>query len=137
MVKKMIVYFSLCSFVLLIGCDKELDIENPEKHIEYLESFGWHIKDKKSKETETINNWRNYVSARDAGIDLEPYNNKEMDIITYVLKEKQKTGKEILASIYEVNGNVIGGYGILDEMLPGVFSLKDKEGLIIEGSINK
>ncbi|RED55141.1 DUF4830 domain-containing protein [Cohnella lupini] len=137
MVKKMIVYFSLCSFVLLIGCGKELDEENPEKHIEYLESFGWHIKDKKSKETELINNWRNYVSARDAGIDLEPYNNKEMDIITYVLKEKQKTGKEIHASIYEINGDVIGGYGRLDDFLPGVFSLMDKEKLKMDGIMNQ
>jgi len=66
---------------------------------------------------------------------LELY--KEIEITTYILKEKQKTGKKLYASIYEYNGRIIGGNGQLEEWEPGVFSLKDKERLINEGTINK
>jgi len=66
---------------------------------------------------------------------LEPY--KEIEITTYMLKEKQTKGKKMYASIYEYNGHIIGGNGQLEEWEPGVFSLKDKERLINEGTINK
>ncbi|CAM4431325.1 hypothetical protein FHS16_001715 [Paenibacillus endophyticus] len=66
---------------------------------------------------------------------MKPYN--EAEITTYMLKETQKTGKKISASIYEYNGHIIGGNGQLEEWLPGVFSLKDKERLISEGTISK
>ncbi len=69
------------------------------------------------------------------GLDLKPY--KEVHITTYLLKEKQKTGKKIYADIYQVNEDIIGGYGHLEEWEPGVFSLKEKERLIKEGIINK
>jgi hypothetical protein len=70
-------------------------------------------------------------------IDLKPYVNEEVYITTYLLKEKQKTGKKIYANIYQVNEDIIGGFGNLDGWLPGTFSLKDKERLINEGTIDK
>jgi hypothetical protein len=66
---------------------------------------------------------------------LKPY--KEIYITTYLLKEKQKTGKKIYADIYEYNGHIIGGSGHIELWMPGDFSLKAKEGLINEGTINK
>jgi hypothetical protein len=78
---------------------------------------------------------KNLLPATIAGIDLKPY--KEVYITTYLLKEKQKTGKKIYAYIYQINEDIIGGHGHLETWEPGVFSLKDKERLINEGTINK
>ena len=120
--------------MFLVGCSKETTEQNNVNPIEYIESFGWHVEEKNSKskmETKSLD-------PSIAGIvDLKPYVNKEIYITTYLLKEKQKTGKKIYASIYQVNEDIIGGYGNLEGWLPGVFSLKYKEGLINEGKINK
>nr|WP_306220716.1 DUF4830 domain-containing protein [Cohnella sp. WQ 127256] len=116
----------------MIGCSKEPIDQNNVKHVEYLKSFGWHIEEKISERTQDT---KNFLPATIAGIDLKPY--KEIEITTYMLKEKQKTGKKIYASIYEYNGHIIGGNGQLEEWEPGVFTLKDKEWLINEGKINK
>ncbi|REK77733.1 hypothetical protein DX130_12300 [Paenibacillus paeoniae] len=60
-----------------------------------------------------------------------------MYITTYLLKEKQKTGKKIHAFIYQINEDIIGGSGHLETWEPGDFSLKDKKRLINEGTIIK
>jgi len=131
-IKKMILYFTLCCFAFMIGCSKETSDQNNVTHIEFLKSFGWHIEEIISERTQDT---KNFLPATIAGIDLKPY--KEIEITTYMLKEKQKTGKKMYASIYEYNGHIIGGNGQLEEWEPGVFSLKDKERLIHEGRINK
>ncbi|MFF2089295.1 hypothetical protein [Paenibacillus sp. NPDC058174] len=101
-------------------------------HVEYLQSLGWHIEEKFNERKQET---KNFLPAVNAGIDLKPY--KEIDITTYLLKEKQKKGKKIYASIYEYNGRIIGGNGQLEEWEPGVFPLNDKERLIDEGTIAK
>jgi hypothetical protein len=118
--------------VFLIGCSKETTEQNNVKHIEYLKSFGWHTEEKISERTQET---KGFLPATNVGIDLNPY--KEIYITTYLLKEKQKTGKKIYASIYQINEDIIGGNGQLEAWLPGDFSLKDKERLINEGTINK
>ncbi|WP_259391425.1 DUF4830 domain-containing protein [Paenibacillus sp. 1011MAR3C5] len=115
-----------------MGCSKESSDQNNGKHVKYLESFGWHIEEKINERTQAT---KNFLPATIAGIDLQSY--KEIEIITYMLKEKQKTEKKVYASIYEYKGHIIGGNGQLEEWEPGVFSLKDKERLINEGTINK
>lgn len=125
----MLAFFCL---VFLIGCSKETTEQNHDKHIEYLKSFGWHIEEKISERTQDT---KNYLPASNVGIDLAPY--KEIFITTYLLKEKQKTGKKIYASIYQFNEDIIGGNGHLETWEPGDFPLKDKERLINEGTINK
>ncbi|MCC3375436.1 DUF4830 domain-containing protein [Cohnella sp. REN36] len=127
----MIVLFSIFCLVFLIGCGKETTEQNNVKHMEYLKSFGWHIEEKMSERTQDT---KNYLPATNAGIDLKPY--KEIYITTYLLKEKQKTGKKIYADIYQMNEDIIGGSGHLETWEPGDFSLKDKERLINEGTIN-
>jgi ABC-type lipoprotein release transport system permease subunit len=37
------------------------------------------------------------------------------------------------ASIYEMNGTIIGGFGSLEGWTPGYFALADKERLIRDG----
>jgi len=72
-----------------------------------------------------------------AGLDLEPYKNQEMLITTYELKETQssedKNERKMYASIYEMNGTIIGGFGSLEGWTPGYFALADKERLIRDG----
>lgn len=130
--KKIILYFTLCCFIILIGCSKEPSDQDNVKHAEYLNSYGWHIDEKISERTQDT---KNFLPATNVGIDLKPY--KEIYITTYLLKEKQKTGKKIYADIYQVNEDIIGGNGHLETWEPGDFSLKDKERLINEGKINK
>ncbi|RKP57277.1 DUF4830 domain-containing protein [Cohnella endophytica] len=129
--KKIILYFIFCCFVFLIGCSKETTEQNNVNPVEYLKSFGWNIEEKISERTQET---KNYLPAKNAGIDLNPY--KEIYITTYLLKEKQITGKKIYADIYKYNEHIIGGSGHLETWEPGDFPLKDKERLINEGIIN-
>lgn len=70
---------------------------------------------------------------------LEPYNRKgkEAVITTYTLKEKQLHGYKLFATIYEIDGELVGGYGGLKNGEPGIFSLDDKERLIEQGTLPK
>ncbi|WP_217593924.1 DUF4830 domain-containing protein [Cohnella sp. GbtcB17] len=120
--------------MFLIGCSQETTKQNNVNPFQYLESFGWHIEEKVSEGTLDTKKILN-GDARIAGVDFKPY--KEVYLTTYLLKEKQKTGKKIYASIYQVNEDIIGGIGSLEGWEPGTFSLKDKEMLINEGKINK
>jgi len=126
--------FAFFGLVFLIGCSKETTEKNSVKHIVFLKSHGWNIEEKISERTQDTKDFVD-LSATIAGIDLKPY--KEIHITTYLLEEKQKTGKKIYASIYQVYEDIIGGYGHLENWEPGVFSLEDKERLINEGTINK
>ncbi|WP_199616392.1 DUF4830 domain-containing protein [Paenibacillus alkalitolerans] len=129
-----IFFITLCTFALLIGCGKGTTEEISEKHIQYFDSFGWHVKDKISEKLEVMNYLPELIQTlRIAGLDLEPYKNKELVITTYVLKEKQKTGKKMYVSIYEIEGKIIGGHGGLEDWSPGAFALTDKQRLINDG----
>ncbi|BBI33781.1 DUF4830 domain-containing protein [Cohnella abietis] len=133
-IKKIIVLFAVFCLVFLIGCSKETTEQKNVNPIEYIESFDWHIEEKISKERLETKS----LDPSIAGVvDLKPYVDKEIYITTYLLKEKQKTGMKIYASVYQVNEDIIGGYGHLELWVPGVFSLKDKKRLINEGTINK
>ncbi|MCD9025070.1 DUF4830 domain-containing protein [Cohnella silvisoli] len=131
---KINVLFAFFCLVFLIGCGKETTEQNNVNPIEYLKSFGWHVEEKISK---TMLETKNSDSSIAGIVDLKPYVNKEIYITTYLLKEKHKTGKKIYAYIYQINEDIIGGYGHIETWEPGVFSLKDKERLINGGTINK
>ncbi|MCK9859284.1 DUF4830 domain-containing protein [Paenibacillus sp. ATY16] len=130
-IKKILVLFAFFCLVFLI-CSKETTERNNVNPVEYLLSFGWHIEEKFSERTQDANKPVD-LDAMYTGIDLKPY--KEVHITTYLLKEKQKTGKKLYADIYQVNEDIIGGYGSAEGWVPGTFSLKDKEELIKEGLI--
>ena len=129
---KKIVSLALFCLVFLMGCGKDTTERNNADPIEYLESLGWHVEGKVSKAAlETKNTAPSIASL----VDLKPYADKEIYITTYLLREKHKTGKKLYACIYQVNENIIGGFGRIDTWEPGVFSLKDKERLADEETV--
>jgi hypothetical protein len=46
---------------------------------------------------------------------------------------EDKNERKMYASIYEMNGTIIGGFGSLEGWTPGYFALADKERLIRDG----
>ncbi|WP_404356538.1 DUF4830 domain-containing protein [Cytobacillus firmus] len=120
--------------LILAGCSSDVKKEIAKKHEEYLSSSGWHVESKTSDEIKTINYYpESLESLKIAGLDLEPYQGKEVKIITYLLKEGQTNGDKMSASIYEMDNEIIGGHGILENWSPGLFSLEDRKRLIEEG----
>ena len=65
-----------------------------------------------------------------AGMDFSPYQGKDAVITTYLLKDKQENGDEMRVEVYEVEGEIIGGFGILEGWDPGLFSMDDRERLV-------
>ncbi|MGD6831123.1 DUF4830 domain-containing protein [Sutcliffiella halmapala] len=138
----------LFSLLILVGClflfgGLFFEGNFPEEHKEYLDSFGWHIR---AMENENIINLNDYLPEtlqmyKEAGLDLEEYKNKEVKVTRYLLKEKQRKGENasifdgnnMYIFIYEVDGNIIGGHGHLEDWSPGIFSLEDKERLRSDG----
>ena len=111
-----------------------------KSHEEYLLQYGWHIKSKCNTSTEIVNYYPEQIETlQTGGFNLESYNNKgiEATITSYRLIEKQQNGDTLSATIYEIDGNLVGGYGRLENWTPGIFSLDDKERLIDEGIIKK
>ena len=109
-----------------------------KSHEEYLLQYGWHIKSKCNTSTKIVHYYPELIETlKSGGLNLEPYNNKgiEATITSYRLIEKQQNGDTLLAIIYEIDGELAGGYGALENWTPGVFSLDDKERLIDEGII--
>ena len=109
-----------------------------KSHQEYLLQYGWHIKSKCRTSTKVVHYYPEFIKTlQSGGLNLEPYNKKgkEAIITTYTLKEKQQNGDKLSAIMYEIDGNLVGGYGALENWEPGIFSLDEKERLIEEGKI--
>ncbi|SDM89727.1 protein of unknown function [Psychrobacillus sp. OK028] len=109
-----------------------------KSHQHYLLQFGWHIKSKCNTSKEVVDYYPELISTlQSGGLNLEPYNKKgkEATITTYTLKEEQQNGDKLSATIYEIDGKLIGGYGTLENWDPGIFSLSEKERLIEQGNI--
>ena len=83
-----------------------------KSHEKYLLQYGWHIKSKRSTCKKVVDYYPEVISTlQSGGLNLEPYNQKGIEaIITiYTLKEKQQNGDTLLATIYEINGLLVGG----------------------------
>ncbi|MFJ7825817.1 DUF4830 domain-containing protein [Psychrobacillus sp. NPDC096623] len=107
-----------------------------KSHQEYLLQYGWHIKSKCSTSKEVVDYYPELImTLQSGGLNLEPYNQKgkEAKITTYTLKEEQQNGDKLSATIYEIDGKLVGGYGALENWEPGVFSLGEKVQLIEQG----
>lgn len=127
------IFFFLALSLFLASCSSTADKEITKKHEEYLSASGWHVKSKSSEEIKTTHyHPESLESLKIAGLDLEPYRGKEVKMTTYLLKEKQTNGDKMSASIYEMDNEIIGGHGILENWSPGLFSLDDRERLIEE-----
>ena len=109
-----------------------------KSHEEYLSQYGWHIKSKCNTSIGIVNYYPERIETlQSGGLNLEPYNNKgiEATITSYRLIEKQQNGDTLSATIYEIDGELVGGYGSLKNWTPGIFSLDDKERLLGKGII--
>lgn len=127
-------FMIIVGILFVLGCGQE--IVN-ERHEIYLSEKGWEIK--KSLEVETyildipdeiLNNYEA------SGITfLRDYKDEEVIQHTYLLKEKDDNGERLQAVIFEVDKEIIGGYGVLRTWEPGIFNLDDQERLIKEQMI--
>ncbi|MFI8687642.1 DUF4830 domain-containing protein [Rossellomorea sp. NPDC077527] len=127
--------FCLLLIFALDGCgDPDKVIE--ESHQAYVSSFGWKIDSKMDATSETLRHAPEQIdNLKVAGMDFSPYQGKEAVITTYILKDKQKNGDDMWVKVYEVEDEIIGGFGILEGWDPGLFSLEDKERVVRDGII--
>ncbi|PFA66919.1 hypothetical protein CN378_12475 [Bacillus sp. AFS015802] len=124
--------------ILLTGCTPDTDSEEDikESHQNYISSFDWSIDSKISAVSETLHQRPELIdSLKAAEFDLGPVQGEEAVITTYLLNEKQTNGDDLRVSVYEVDGEIIGGYGVLENWVPGVFSLDSKEQLVSDGIV--
>ncbi|MCM3357174.1 DUF4830 domain-containing protein [Psychrobacillus sp. MER TA 171] len=127
-------FMIIVGILFVLGCGQETV---NERHEIYLSEKGWEIK--KSLEVETyildipdeiLNNYEA------SGITfLRDYKDEEVIQHTYLLKEKDDNGERLQAVIFEVDKEIIGGYGVLRTWEPGIFNLDDQERLIKEQMI--
>ncbi|MBB6452390.1 hypothetical protein HNQ94_000835 [Salirhabdus euzebyi] len=132
--KKLLLLFFVSAFFLVSCGGKDI----PEVHNDYLLQHNWHIKKFQKAETKVLDHFPEYYeSLRIADLDLKEYEGKEVTITSYLLKEKQINGEKMTAHIYEYDGDIIGGHGVLANWSPGLFSLTDKQRLMDEGIMKK
>lgn len=120
-----------------LKCDRKSE-DISENHQQFIEQYGWHFKYKCRTSIAELNLFPETIQTlQTSGLNLEPYNNngKEAKKTSYTLKEKQQSGDKLSAIIYEIDGKLVGGYGVLDNWDPGIFSLDEKERLIDQGII--
>lgn len=113
---------------LLFGCQADIPIN--EQHKAYIESFGWHVEKCERQKTEDGSFYKVKERAEPfklAGVDLSKYVDKKIERTDYLLKEKHSEDSSISASIYEVDGQIIGGTIHLEGYVPGVSSIADME----------
>ncbi|WP_187442688.1 DUF4830 domain-containing protein [Rossellomorea vietnamensis] len=109
-----------------------------DSHKEYLLQYGWHIKSTCCTSIAEINYYPERMSMlQSAGINLETYNKrgKEAVITTNTLVGKQPNGDSLSATIYEIDGELVGGYGVFENKVPGIFSVDERERLIEHGEM--
>ncbi|MFB1082201.1 DUF4830 domain-containing protein [Jeotgalibacillus sp. JSM ZJ347] len=125
--------------LLLAGCTEAATPEPiNEDHKAYLSEKGWTPSEQLSMETEEIYLYPELLEQLQGyGLDLAEYNQNgtEADTYTYLLEEEQTTGDQIRVVIYEIDGELIGGYGVLEEWTPGGFSLDEKSRLVEDGVV--
>lgn len=126
----------LVMLLLISGC--ELENLN-EQHELYLTNKGWEMKELLEVDTYQLDIPDEMLSNYEAsGITfLKEYIGVEVTEYFYELREKDVKGKPLEAVLFEVEGDIIGGYGILPSWDPGKFSLDDKERLRSEQMIKK
>ena len=124
--------------MLLLISGSELENLN-EQHELYLTNKGWEMKELLEVDTYQLDIPDEMLSNYEAsGITfLKEYIGIEVTEYFYELREKDVKGKPLEAVLFEVEGDIIGGYGILPSWDPGKFSLDDKERLRSEQMIKK
>ena len=129
--------FSVLAGVLLVSaCGQE---NFNEQHGEYLSNKGWEIKESIEVESYELDIPNEMLSNYEAsGITfMTEYLGEEVKVHSYELKEKDIEGNRLKAVVFEVEEEIVGGYGVLPSWTPGTFNLDDKERLIIEQKIKQ
>ncbi|SDZ13245.1 protein of unknown function [Evansella caseinilytica] len=120
--------------VLLAGCNgtapEDSLADAKETHLAFIEGFGWHVKEYQG-ERKHVEGTFGYVTeapeyAHDT-LDLEPYINEITYSYSYLLAEEYPKGESLFATIYEHDGEIIGGELIQGETTPGRGSLNRPE----------
>ena len=107
------------------------------QHMQYLSDKGWDIRQALENETRTLELAEEMLSNYDAsGITfLRDYNGETVTEYVYELTDKDAEGEYLKAVIFEVDGEIVGGYGLLPSWTPGVFHLDTKDRLLEEQKI--
>ena len=128
----------LSIFVLILflaACVQTLN----EQHVTFLEDEGWNVKEFVSEEIMPLDVPEEMLANYEAsGITfIRAYQGPEATQFVYNLKEKDTDGDSLKAVLYEVDGEVIGGYGVMSNWIPGLFNLTDQERLLSEKMIKQ
>ena len=128
----------LSIFVLILflaACSQPFN----EQHVTFLEDKGWHIKEFVSEEIISLDVPEEMLANYEAnGITfMRAYEGQEATQFVYSLKEKDTDGDSLKAVLYEVDGEVIGEYGVMSNWTPGLFDLADQERLISDNKIKQ
>lgn len=126
---KLWIILLISSLLFISGCGQDRPLE---LHQQYLENKGWNIKTLVEEKTQILDIPNEILTNYEAsGITfLRQYLGKEVTEYTYELKEKDSEGDRLKAVIFEFEGQIIGGYGLLPNWDPGRFNLDDKSALI-------
>lgn len=126
----------LMMIVVLTACSRE---DFDMQHMQYLSDKGWDIRQALENETRTLELAEEMLSNYDAsGITfLRDYNGETVTEYVYELTDKDAEGTYLKAVIFEVDSEIVGGYGILPSWTPGVFNLDTKDSLIDEETIQR
>ncbi|MEL3971491.1 DUF4830 domain-containing protein [Rossellomorea oryzaecorticis] len=119
------IFLIIFTSVLLTACGKDI----PDGHEELLEDNGWSIQAQDSQDTLLVKDVEpmNAMNMRKAGFDISLYEGKEITVTHYDIKEKYKGEHELQAAIYELNGEIIGSVGVVENAETGVVSLDQKK----------
>ena len=134
--KKLRMFLTVVGVLFIVACGQET---LNERHKEYLSNKGWEIKESNEIETYTLDipdeMLRNYEASEITF--LSEHLGETVTQYSYELKEKDIEGERLKAVILEVDGEIIGGHGVLPSWDPGLFNLDDKERLINEQMIKQ
>lgn len=111
-------------FILVAYDNQNID----EEHHAYIENSGWTIASFDSTEQVTMDfapeTIANYKAANITFI--EDFIGKELNIITYKLKEKGPEGDNLIIKVYEYEGEIVGSIGEITNYTPGMFNRSEK-----------
>lgn len=126
----------LFAIIFLASCSRE---KVKEQHERYLANKGWEINDVIEVKTYILEIPEEMLRNYDAsGITfLRDHLGEEVTEYFYKLKEQDVQGNHVKAVVFELENEIIGGYGLLPSWSPGRFNLDEKERLVNEEMVKQ
>lgn len=124
----------IAGLLIISSCSQE---PLNEQHKQFLTNKGWEIKELIEVNSYILDIPDEMLSGYEAsGITfLKDYLGEEVTKYTYELMEKDVEGNRLKSVVFEVDDEVIGGYGLFPNWVPGRFNLDDKTRLMNEKMI--